>query len=1268
MIYLKKYIIKFWRIYILSISLLLNSNYTFSQNNGVDTTKQIETIKNNVTSNPLKSDTSKTKSIITKSKKPISADFTFPEVIYEEMAVISNVLKVSNNSKKEYEFTVNMSVPSGWKTLNNSEKKYKIAPNDSVFIAVRLLTNNKAAKGGTKYNVIAFVSTSEGNQMTATSFLAGRAKVTNWQMHILPRPRIFFLNNENEAPFQVKLSNDGDEYQQVILSMTKIGKDVVVNDSTRKFSRRNYLDLNLRPQSDTTIPFVIQIQKPRLNEKRIDNYGYSPNSNTEEKHYGIYFKASEVGVKPGANKSKNKKVDFIKLASSIDFVKLNNVTNVNNYGSSVIPLTFVGNINNLLGQQPIMTLVFTGNTRIDKKSNLNYFLQTGYSYYIYNKKMINEVAGTINYNHEKYFVSVGSNIGLAGNNLRGMKTGRGISGGYHITSKQSVGGYILRNGQSISDYNSTSYGVAYGQQLKRITFGASVDYTKYKTDGSSNGIIANATIPLAKNQSVGIIGQYVIKNNIGLTSNFNLFSLGYSVSYLKGNARSSINFSRSEGNSNNIITQGSIVTPNSRNISSILRNSYSYKKRIEFQLLNNYNQFRVISTNKDNILLNNTFTAAFRTKTKVNYIPGIYVNYSDFFNERLISGGLQLGVNTQNLEEHRRTGFFVKGGYNRLIDYPELGSFFIAQSNANLNIRTWNLLARYFYGPQGVTNNYYMLTNQSVYSQMFSGSISKQQQFKNKHLILENAFNYTYLNINTRHSLGLFTQLFYYTNNGWQFNVNSSYNVNIHKSYKYTFDAGSQTSSTTEITNKKNITQSIQLGLGVKKDFAIPIPKRFRKTQFCDANLKAFLDLNGNKKYDQNEVPLENIVFRLNDYEVLSNEKGESSFLNIGLSKYKLQVLSLVDIGAWFPVVPDSLDIIGSNTIFIPFSQGVQILGNVHINREKYSEDISKNLDVSRLKIFLIDSLGKTTTSATDNNGEFKFYVPYGKYTLKFDEKILGSGFELLQNDIAVELTEGIESFYHTFFIVEKKRKVTKKKFDANGNIIENSDEPANNKAKRFDANGNVIETRDINNTNNTQSNNQSNKNNSSNSFNSNTNNANTTNNNNSKNNSSKNQNSSNNTTNNTSNSVNNSSSLTDTKLPDAQQIQELIDIMKGNITPYRNLSNKELSNVEKAKIKAADIKKYEDEVVYTIQVGAYSKGLPQNVLKIILRLNLDIESYKDPKDGLTKYFTGNYKTYEDALKLNTEIKNKGLSGAFIMVVDKGVLKKYKDFSSQKSN
>lgn len=977
---------------------------------------------------------SQTATSLASSKKALTAEFLFPDVEYEEMAVISNVLKVKNNNVKEYTFTINMSLPGGWRTLNKTEKKYTLAPNDSLFVPIRLLTNNKAAKGGTKYDITIFIATEEGRQMAIASFLAGHPKISNWQMHILPRPRIYFLNHESTAPFQINLSNDGDEEQQVLLSMNKIGKDFIVSDTTGKFLKKNYMEFTLPPFSDTLVPFSVQIQKPQRNVKRIDTYGYMPDFMEQEKHYGLFLKASEVGATKGKGGSRNKKIDFVKLANSMDFVKLHDATRVNPYGSSVIPVTMIASINNILGQQPIMNVVFYGTYILDKKSRLDYSLQTGFTYYKYTNRIISGTNGVISYYHEKGFVSVGSGIGLNFDNLRGISNGKGIAAGYRITPNHTVGAYFLRNGLSFLNNQSTSFGAAYAVKFNSLRAGIGYDRTNYITGIFSNGFNANISYRVNKNHNLGALGQYTLVNSFNTISHRNYFSLYYNANYLKGKGNSGLNFTYREGTSG--FTAGQLVNNNTKDIGIALTNSYHFKNNLEIRLTDNYNIYTIPGFAQNNTMFNNILTFALPPKAKVNYTPGIYLNYSNYFAEELLSSGLQLSVNTFNMDENFRMGFFVKGGYNKLLNYPELGTFFTAQTNSFLSYRTWNLYLRYFYGPQGLGNLVYILTQQKRYPQAISGSLSNQYQFKNKHFIWENTVNYNYTNVSNRHSMGLFTQLFYFTNGGWSFNINAALNYNISESYKYTYLPGATNNFYLESSDKKNKSKNLQLGVGIKKDFGIPIPKKFRKKLFCNANFKVFLDINGNKKFDADEIPLENIVIRMNEFEVLSNEKGEASFINIGLGKYNIQILPLVDIGAWFAVVPDSMDVCGPAVIYIPFSKGVQILGNVQIDREKFSSDITEKIDISRIKIFLVDSLGKVVTSVTDNHGNFKFYVPYGKYILKFDEKILGASFELTQNDIPVELSDGVESYYHTFYIIEKKRKVVNKKFGPDGNVI----------------------------------------------------------------------------------------------------------------------------------------------------------------------------------------------------------------------------------------
>jgi hypothetical protein len=300
-----------------------------------------------------------------------------------------------------------------------------------------------------------------------------------------------------------------------------------------------------------------------------------------------------------------------------------------------------------------------------------------------------------------------------------------------------------------------------------------------------------------------------------------------------------------------------------------------------------------------------------------------------------------------------------------------------------------------------------------------------------------------------KNNVGLFTTLYFYTYSGWRFKAETWYNWSSSGQYNYEYQGYGNAPIITEF-DQKAVSKGFQVNIGVRKQFNLAIPKKMAKRRFCNARFVAFLDINGNKIMDPDEVPLENVVVKLNENEALTNKSGEATFVNAAWGDYDLEVFSLVDLGAWFPVAPDSVNICNLGTHYIPFSKGINIQGSVEMQREKYSGQMFENLDLSRIKIVLTDSTGRAAAvSLTNNKGEFSFYVPYGNYILSMDEKVLGSTFSTVQNNIIIDLQDGMDNFYYTFVILENKRKVVKKKFDDKGKLVEVRDELAEGDAGR---------------------------------------------------------------------------------------------------------------------------------------------------------------------------------------------------------------------------
>ena len=86
-------------------------------------------------------------------------------------------------------------------------------------------------------------------------------------------------------------------------------------------------------------------------------------------------------------------------------------------------------------------------------------------------------------------------------------------------------------------------------------------------------------------------------------------------------------------------------------------------------------------------------------------------------------------------------------------------------------------------------------------------------------------------------------------------------------------------------------------------------------------------------------------------------------------------------------------------------------------------------MDLSRIRITAIDSLGHTYTCLSERDGTFNLQLPMGKFTLTANEAALGDGFLFLRNKIELDLTRYVENYSVTFNVVERKRKVEIKRF-----------------------------------------------------------------------------------------------------------------------------------------------------------------------------------------------------------------------------------------------
>ena len=122
----------------------------------------------------------------------------------------------------------------------------------------------------------------------------------------------------------------------------------------------------------------------------------------------------------------------------------------------------------------------------------------------------------------------------------------------------------------------------------------------------------------------------------------------------------------------------------------------------------------------------------------------------------------------------------------------------------------------------------------------------------------------------------------------------------------------------------------------------------------------------------------------------------------------------------------------------------------------------------------------------------------------------------------------------------------------------------------------------------------------------------------------------------------------------EAEKRQEELDKKGVSTTEIIKVGeNKEVSKISgeepKSSIENWDTNEEKDEIIYRVQIGAFTKKADERVFK-------DLPSFIQVKsdDGYVRYFTGSFKSYSDAAKSKINILSAGFTGAFVVAFKNG--------------
>jgi hypothetical protein len=948
--------------------------------------------------------------------QPISkifTEFTKSEIELKEGEVITNVLKVYNNTLSKIQFTLSVTKPKDWTTLDNRDKVYTAVPRDTIFIPI-ILIPFKLNINGSDVLINAFLLDEDDQQIANDYFTLRTKKKVSWKVSLKSKNKLYFKNNEKTKKLSYSITNTGNTKQDLFVNYKTLKGDLNISDTLKNPLRNPNLTLNLNADETEKFNYLIsEVEQKDRNVKKLSIDSYIPNGSLDYKKHSLFINTSPTKINSKNTLRKDIKVDFIKLP---------NLVEVQPYGFPSIPLTVELSAQNLLDNNAVMNINLRGYKQLNTEASLAYYAQVNYNKSYFSNDPFRNAAWYVGYYDDVKTIEIGQ---ITGNIIGLSSTGYGLKASYKYLNQHKTSVFYLNNDRNTLT-TDRSFGLSHTYtptSFFKIKGSVARNERKFQ-NRNTNVFSIEPSLKFLKKHFITFLGALSTRTDDLNKGTVNGISFGttYSANFLNRSLK--VNFNGRYNDKNFSLGSFERLYINHRS-------DYIINKKWSVNLNNFYQNVNLFSLSDDSLLSKQEVlfnSIIFNTNTRFgNLQPGLYYELTNYPLNRLISRGASLRASKFDFTQNFFSSLNLKAGYSIPQSNQDEKNFFSLQMSLLLRYRVWNFNVKYDYGFITSTNTYTQLSD-NITPQSIRLSLQNQYAFKNRHLVLDNNIVYSYINIFKNHSIGLFPILYYFTDSGWRFSINSSYSFSTRNFTNLFGNNFIGPNNNTPPNTGTSINSDFTLGFSLKKDFGIPIP--FLDKTAATINIKSFYDLNGDgNQNSRDEGSISNVVVRIGNYEIITNDNGKAIMKNIPQKKYALQVIPLDKLEGWFPNVNDSIIINSDGLATIPFVRGVKISGDIVLDRQKIAIIDEKPVDLSRIKISAFSS--KTVfNTLTDKKGHFEFYLPNGKYIVTMDEKVLGTTYRLARNNIPVTLKNSQEGMYVSFYVVERRRKVIIKDFN----------------------------------------------------------------------------------------------------------------------------------------------------------------------------------------------------------------------------------------------
>lgn len=916
----------------------------------------------------------------------------------EVSSIYFNVLKIINSSSKVVSGNVTFNGPKNWKIITFPSGQTIINPGDTAWIPVRVSPDVNAI-GGISYIVGGTFKTIE-RQISTNTYLT-IPSVVKWEF-TTKKNSIFFTENSTNAEFKYNLTNRGNTNELIKINYS-IGKLLTISDN----SSNEFVEfVDLPAFKDTVISHNVAYQKKL--------------SYADKTRYENNWKESAIVATATTDKARKNSTILIKKLNSI-------YPNQRVQNSS--PLNFDAQIYNLMSNQSARSnfklygsLLFSNNKEIQYVvglQNINYGVGSNDHFEINRQLMY-----TLRYTDKKNNIEFGYNIN---NGVLHTINGRGLTGKYQIDRQSRLSYAITQNPYNLN----VGQFVGYSSSLNNISYSTEVTH-----ESSSNGnydatsVLMSLGFPFLKYHSV-------TAQVLGSQSKYNLFSnndtsvIGFSYkldyNYKYKNLEMRVSGMSSAHN----------YIKNSGLQNLYIDGKYTLNNKIRFSLFGNRQYYST-------------------TLYPYNFNHPANFNSTDYIRMTAsLSGGnviYQLGPNYNG--SMRQYNNPITGFKSEYITYqPGLwGSATIKLNGYRTitpNVTVSNL--RFFYNTNDPTSQNYSLKNNIYYSvginyfdniwrvnayytsgstsdlyrsvqideqPTLSRSIQLRPSYENfffeRKVKLSAYVNYAYYMPSARENISYNVKYDHFLKNGWTVYISG---------FVYSNTRGDKQLG-------RITTKDLNFIAGFSKSFNIQQPR----LKYYDFKTVFFNDLDGNRIKTVNEPPVSNILVNIEkdrsistgksnipEIELLSDVNGSILVENLPKDNYKLRFNPLVNLQSLYFLNGSEQSYYNDKDkiLFVPLAESYRIKGKIIVERDPNSSE--GKIDLNSIRVIATGLKGENYSTLTDNSGSYILNVPNAeKFKVKVNN-VFGEQFNIDNNEMEVQFTQN-KTINLDFTFIETRR------------------------------------------------------------------------------------------------------------------------------------------------------------------------------------------------------------------------------------------------------